>query len=275
MTSEQGQSGECVFGWFKLPLWLGLALAALGCSPGMDAQNLAGTLPQVGAVAARPTQPADLGEAITSTALPAESFTLPRVVVSEVMVDPMLLDDSVAEFVELVNLSPGPVRLSDLSLTLPSGRVLVPERAAAPVLLAGAVVVLTPQGRGENEARLRGLRLPNQAGRIELRWRKQLIDVVHWYRKKPWPKAKPGVALERVSPTADGRLGGSWRASRTPLRVMERASPGTVAWSCEQVRGTPLEGRCVASQPGPKTPNRARGCPVRKGVAGGGLEPST
>lgn len=274
MGSDRGR-WEVVRRGARLLLCCGWTMVALACSRGADAQNLAGTLPQVGAAVAHPAAPAELGEAITETVPRVEPFTLPRVVVSEVLVDPLLLDDSVAEFVELVNLSAGPVRLSDLSLTLPSGRVLVPERASAPVLLAGAVVVLTPQGRGDNEVRLRGLKLPNQAGRIELHWRKQLIDVVHWYRKKPWPKARPGVALERVSPAADGRLGLSWRSSRTPLRVMERASPGTVSWSCEQVRGTPLEGRCAAAQPGPKTPNRARRCPVRKGVAGGGLEPST
>ena len=250
--------------------WCGVAMAwaacLYACSGSVDPQTLPGAGPMAHAsdVPADPAAP--LGEAVTVTAAPASAPATPRLVVSELMVDPLLLDDSVAEFVEIVNLSPWPVRLADLSLTLPSGRTFVPERPLAPVLLPGAIVVLTPHGQGPGEARLRGLRLPNVAGRLELRWRKQLVDVVHWYRKRPWPKAKPGIALERISPMADGQLGGSWRASRTVLRVMERASPGTVNWTCAQVRGTPLEGRCAAPGAGtlgPKTPNRARKCSVR------------
>lgn len=250
-----------------------LVLAVAACSRGADSQTLAGTLPVVQAHAAMEAAAAPLAEAVTVAAAPVSPPAVPRLVVSELMVDPLLLDDSTAEYIEIVNLSPGPVRLADLSLTFPSGRAFVPERPHAPVLLPGAIVIMTPHGEGAGEARLRGLRLPNQAGRLELSWRKHVVDVVHWYRKRPWPKAKPGVALERVSPMADGQHGNAWRSSRDALRVMERGSPGKVAWVCGQVRGTSLEGRCLADPPGPKTPNRARKCSVRKESLGGDLNP--
>ena len=58
----------------------------------------------------------------------------PRVVISEVFADPLLLDDAAGEFVELANLSAQPVRLADLAIHLPSGKVAIPERPSAPLL---------------------------------------------------------------------------------------------------------------------------------------------
>ncbi len=178
-------------------------------------------------------------------AAPTANWQPPRLLISEMMVDPLLLEDSAGEFVELANLSGEPVRLADISLLLPSGKWVMPERPRAPVLRAGEIALLTPQGYGPNEAKVRGLKLPNQAGRLELRWRQTTVDVVQWHRKKPWPKAVPGMALERISPTADGKLGSSWRRSPTPLRVVERGSPGRSSWACDSLRNTPAHKVCA------------------------------
>jgi hypothetical protein len=227
----------------------------------------------LGPDAVGPAHAADLAEVPTRTTLPDKP---PRLVISEVLVDPLLLEDVAGEFVEVVNLSPAAVRLPDLEVALPSGKVAVPERPALPVLRPGEVLLLTPLGKGRDEARLRGLRLPNQAGRLELRWRGHLVDVVQWHKKRPWPKQKPGYALERTAPDSDGMLGSSWRHASAPLRGIERATPGRLTWACERVRDTPVWAMCVQEQKkAPKTRNRAHECTRSAGVAEGGLEPST
>lgn len=214
-----------------------------------------------------------LPEVPTRTMLPDKP---PRLVLSEVLVDPLLLEDAAGEFIELVNLSPAAVRLPDLEVALPSGKIAVPERKDLPVLRPGEVILLTPLGKGPNEARLKGMRLPNQAGRVELRWRGHLVDVVQWHKKRPWPKQKPGLAIERVAPDSDGSLGSSWRHAAVALRGIERGTPGRLTWACEKVRETPVYAMCLAEQKkAPKTRNRAHECTRSAGVAEGGLEPST
>ncbi len=199
-----------------------------------------------------------LAEAPTRSTLPEP---LPRIVVSELFVDPLLLDDNAGEFIEIVNLSNAAVRLVDLELALPSGKVAVPERPGRPVLGPGEVVLLTPLGKGPGEAKVRGMRLPNQAGRLELRWRGRLLDVVQWHKKRPWPKQKPGFAIERVAPDANGGVGGSWRHAREAMRVIERATPGRLTWPCEPLRDTAVWSACMqARKQAPKTRNRAHEC---------------
>lgn len=212
-----------------------------------------------------------LAEPPTRSTLPEHP---PRIVVSELFVDPLLLDDNAGEFVEIVNLSSAAVRLADLELSLPSGKSAKPERPGLPVLRPGEVLLLTPLGKGDGEAKVRGMRLPNQAGRLELRWHGRLLDVVQWHKKRPWPKQKPGLAIERVGPDAKGDIGASWRHAKEALRVIERATPGRLTWPCEQLRDTPVWSACVQAQKrAPKTQNRAHECsaarPARPhGVAG-------
>jgi hypothetical protein len=193
------------------------------------------------------------------------------------MTDPLLVDDPAGEYVEVVNLSDGVVRLADLAFLLPSGKTVSPERPSTPLLSSGGVLVATPLGAGPAEAKVRGMRLPNAAGRLELLWRGKQVDVAQWHRKWPWPKATAGRALERTAPGADGLAGGSWRRSRETLRGIERGSPGRLTWSCEQLarEGIGSKSACVKVQQGQKRPNRTPRCPVREEVAGGGLEPST
>lgn len=170
---------------------------------------------------------------------------VPRLVVSEVQANPILHDDRAGEFVEVVNLSSQPVRLMDLTLLLPSGVRGVPVRPSAPLLHPGEVVLLTPLGSQPGEAAVKGMRLPNDAGRLELFWRQTRVDVAQWHKKAPWPKPKPGYALERVRPDADGERGTTWRHARQLLHGVERASPGRVDWVCPDVAGTALEGHCT------------------------------
>ena len=188
---------------------------------------------------------------------------VPRIVISEIQSNPLLHDDRAGEFVEVVNLAREPVRLADLVLVLPSGVRAVPVRPASPLLHAGEVVLLTPLGAQPGEAAVKGMRLPNDAGRVELFWRQTRVDVAQWHKKPPWPKAIPGQALERLGPARDGESGRSWRRSTTVLHGIERASPGRVDWLCPEVQGTALEGRCVVPQKG-KGPQRCRAAADRR-----------
>ncbi len=182
---------------------------------------------------------------------------VPRLVISEIQANPLLHDDRAGEFVEVVNLAKEPVRLADLTLLLPSGVRAVPVRPAAPLLHAGEVVLLTPLGAQPGEAAVKGMRLPNDAGRLELFWRQTRVDVAQWHKKAPWPKPVPGQALERVRPGQDGESGRAWRRSASVLHGVEHASPGRVEWPCAEVKGTALEGKC-ATLPKNRTPQRCR-----------------
>ena len=208
---------------------------------------------------------------------------VPRLVISEIQSNPLLHDDRAGEFVEVVNLAREPVRLADLSLLLPSGVRAVPVRPAAPLLHPGEIVLLTPMGAQPGEAAVKGMRLPNDAGRLELFWRQTRVDVAQWHKKPPWPKPRPGQALERLRPTQDGESGRAWRRSQSVLNGVERASPGRVDWLCPDVQGTALEGKCIAPQkaraqqrcrvtrwlrsPGPSTRVAARNLPEKIGVS--------
>ena len=196
---------------------------------------------------------------------------VPRLIISEIQSNPLLHDERAGEFVEVVNLAHEPVRLADLALLLPSGVRAVPVRPSAPLLHAGEVVLLTPLGGQAGEAAVKGMRLPNDAGRLELFWRQSRVDVAQWHKKPPWPKPLPGQSLERVRPTQEGESGRAWRRAQSVLHGVERASPGRVDWLCADVLGTALEGRCVTppkgkpqqrchvSQGGDRSPRPAQG----------------
>ncbi len=182
---------------------------------------------------------------------------VPRLIISEIQCNPLLHDDRAGEFVEIVNLAREPVRLADLALLLPSGVRAVPVRPSAPLLHAGEVVLLTPLGGQAGEAAVKGMRLPNDAGRLELFWRQSRVDVAQWHKKPPWPKPLPGQSLERVRPNQDGESGRAWRRAQSVLHGVERASPGRVDWQCADVQGTALEGHCATPHKG-KPPQRCR-----------------
>ncbi len=154
----------------------------------------------------------------------------PRLRITEVFTDPLLLDDRAGEFVEIANIGPIPVPLAALTLVVPSGKTLKFRAPASRMLQPGAVLVLCALGNRPASLALVGLRLPDRAGRIELRWRGHLMDVAHWTRRWPWPKAMAGRSLERRGAQTDGTLGRSWRRSRVPMFGLERGSPGRVSW---------------------------------------------
>ena len=195
-----------------------------------------------------------LAAAPTTLEPPPPPPAVPRLLISEIQANPILHDDRAGEFVEIVNLAREPVRLADLSLLLPSGVRAVPVRPGAPLLHAGEVVLLTPLATQAGEAAVKGMRLPNDSGRLELFWRQTRVDIAQWHKKAPWPTPRPGQALERTHPQADGELGGTWRRSLSPLHGVERASPGRVEWPCPDVRGTALEGRCLPPHPSGQRP---------------------
>ena len=116
------------------------SILILACSSG--GPRRAEPMPRV----TRPPSP----PAAARVALPTEATAVqeptspPTVVVSELMVDPLLLEDHAGEYVELANMATRAVRLADLSLLMPSGAVVTPERPEQPVVHPGEVLLLTP-----------------------------------------------------------------------------------------------------------------------------------
>ena len=188
--------------------------------------------------------------AVTATALVLHR---PQVVISEVLVDPLLRDEGVGEYLELVNLSHSAVRLIDLTLVLPSGKRVALDRSPAPWLRVGEVGLVRPQPRADDIGG-KGLRLPNDAGRLELWWRNELIDTVQWHAKRR--RVHAGIALERLDPRSDGASPHSWRRASARVDKLERGSPGYVIWPCLALSGTALASACgsgVSSQIRAKT----------------------
>ena len=150
----------------------------------------------------------------------------PRLVISEVFADPLLQEDRAGEFVEVANVGHRVASLAAVTLILPSGRALALATPGHRGLPPGAVLVLRPMANHPGSHHLPGLKLPNRAGRLELRWRSRVIDVAQWTPKWPWPKHRAGWSLERRGPGADGRVGRGWQHSRVVYHGVERASPG-------------------------------------------------
>ena len=199
-------------------------------------------------------------------------------VISEVMTDPLLVADVVGEYVEVIYLGAEPASLDGVSLILPDGRS-VPLVGVAPaskprgrsaarrkkrhgvqppaetrpnvIVQPGDVVVV-------RSTRSQRLRLPNRAGRLELRRsgvgleHAVVLDVAQWAGRWPWPRHKAGKALCRVAPDRDGSLGRAWRRCRTKLRGVERGSPGVVAAACVWLKSRNVQAdRCVRLARGP------------------------
>lgn len=216
-----------------------LAIVGAACTPAAP-PLLPGSLPLDAPPAQGLLRPAPLPQPATRTDAPELPLAAtPLAVVTELMTDPLLLDDAAGEYVELMLLSDQAVRLADLRLRLPSGKVAVPERADAPHLQPGEVLLLTVQGLQPGSARVKGLKLPNPAGRLELWYRDQLLDVAHWHNKKPWWKRRPGVAQERTTLLLRGDDRRAWQPSRTVRRGQERGSPGETQLTCKDLLATP------------------------------------
>lgn len=184
-------------------------------------------------------RPAPLALEATTTAAELPLLATPVAVVTELMTDPLLLDDAAGEYLELMLVSDEAVRVADLRLRLPSGKVAVPERPAAPNWQPGEVLLLSAQGLQPGSARVKGLKLPNPAGRLELWHRDQLLDVAHWHNKRPWWKRKPGVAQERTTLQLRGDDRRAWQPSRSLRRGQERGSPGVTQLTCRDLLATP------------------------------------
>ncbi len=196
-------------------------------------------------------------------------------VISEVMTDPLLVDDVVGEYVEIIHLGAETASLAGATLVLPDGRAVSllrprliekPSRrhaapAPLPPDLSGPDAVVQP---GEvlvvRSSRSRRLRLPNRAGRLELRRAGVLLDVAQWAGRWPWPRHKAGKALCRVAPERDGATGRAWRRCSAPLRGVERGSPGVVAARCAwlKARNVRVDSCAVADSGGPRRRLAAR-----------------
>ena len=156
---------------------------------------------------------------------PAERGRWPQLRISEVMSDPMLLDDTAGEYVEIANVGRVTAEIADLALELPSGKQAPLQRPAAS-LLAPCQVLLVATRAMPDAAVIQPMRLPNRAGRLLLRWRGEIVDTAYWTGRWPWPRHRVGVALERRGAASDGTLGSSWRHAQKPHLRVERGSPG-------------------------------------------------
>ena len=152
----------------------------------------------------------------------------PRLIITEIFADPLLQDDRAGEFVEVANVGARAASMAGVQLVLPSGRALVLAQPGNGGLAAGGVLVLRPMANHPGSQHLPGLKLPNRAGRLELRWRGRVIDVAQWTPKWPWPKHRVGWSLERRGVGVDGRVGRGWRHCRVVYHGVERASPGVL-----------------------------------------------
>lgn len=217
-----------------------VALATLGCGAPTQPQRRPTAVVQ-DAVAGDADSPVEVPASVTP-AVPNP----PQLVISELLADPLLRDEGVGDYVEIVNLALQRVPLAELALLLPSGRRLPLLRSSRPWLEPGEVAVAQSQPAGDR-LQVKGLRLPNAAGRLELLWRGRPIDAATWLRKRPWPKVRPGVAWERRSPDLDGTLPQAWRAATGTVDRLERGSPGRVEWPCLALRGTALQRNCPAA----------------------------
>jgi len=220
-------------------LWASQAIWIAACTPAAP-PLLPGSLPLDAPAPQTVLRPAPLPPSATTTdAAELPHGVTPLAVLTELMTDPLLLDDAAGEYVELMLLSEHALLVADLRLRLPSGKVAVPERPDAPLLLPGEVLLLTAQGLQPGSARVKGLKLPNPAGRLELWYRDQLLDVAHWHNKKPWWKRRPGVAQERTALLLAGDDRRAWQPSRTVRRGQERGSPGQTQLTCKDLLATP------------------------------------
>lgn len=207
--------------------------AVAGSAPVRSRGRHPGQAKSAGAAAEPPPPPPD-GNA------PLPAGVTPVVRITEVMSDPMLVDDVAGEYLELVNASGAAVLLSSLALRMPSGRRIQLQRPAQPWLLPCEVVVIRPLPE-PGSIELRGMKLPNRAGEVVLLWGPHPVDVARWTGRWPWPRHRPGAALERRSLDSDGAAAQAWRPASSHLRGVERGSPGTIPWRCSTTRRLPRD----------------------------------
>lgn len=215
-----------------------IAIGVLGCTRAAP-PIVAGSVPIEAPAAQAVLRPAEPPSDTAPPVADLPGLATPVAIVSELMTDPLLLDDSAGEYVELMLLSDQTLRVADLRLRLPSGKVAIPERPDAPLWRPGEVLLVSGPGLQPGSARAKGLKLPNPAGRLELWHRDQLLDIAHWHNKPPWWKRRPGIAQERVSAAIPGDQPRAWQRSRTVRRGQERGSPGVTQLTCRELLATP------------------------------------
>ena len=187
---------------------------------------------------ALPTTPPPAAPVPSSTPTP-----LPRIRLSEIMVDPAAVDDAVGEFVELVNLDSFTVNLRDYQLTDGAGRTHV--IAAEILLVPGAIVVLTRgdamtlAGYVASNYRYAGLQFANSSGGLALRppgaaLDSPPMDALVWGTGGIAVRA--GVSFERVD-----FAGSSWTHAAQAWTALhsDKGSPGSL-YSDDSATATPL-----------------------------------
>ena len=160
-----------------------------------------------------------------------------RLLLTEIMVDPRATADTRGEYIELFNPTSTGVDLRGWQLD--DGRHPPHTFASDDPLLIGPreLALIAPSadtyanGGLEPLAVVRSFTLPNSAGLV------RLVDPcgnpvvrVRYDTRAPWPRSRPGHALELVSELADSAQPASWRRATSRMASGDRGSPGTAKW---------------------------------------------
>jgi hypothetical protein len=182
-----------------------------------------------------PPPPVWTGEPDVAPHEPDPAECTGKLVISEVHFDPEGTAEGLGEYVELWNPGPDPVDLRGWSLdngrrqkrTFEGPTPLLIEPGQACIVAAsleadenGDLTALADLGKLSLANRGGLLHLRNPCGESEVRFR--------YARAAPWPKVRPGTAIELRAADADPSLGRSWRPARARTPSGDRGSPNQV-----------------------------------------------
>lgn len=188
-----------------------------------------------------PPADSDVGSPEGDLPNPGETATpspyVGKVVINEILADPKAVDDTQGEYFELFNNGDSPVTLTGWTIKGSFDKSFVVKTA----------VTLAPKGyvvfAKSNDPKLNGgipsdsgapiyyfgaaFSLPNDAGEITLLDENgKLVQTLTYATSNGWPAAKPGVAIELITPTSDGNDGSNWAYAVNRYGLGDLGTPG-------------------------------------------------
>ncbi|RME52676.1 MAG: lamin tail domain-containing protein [Deltaproteobacteria bacterium] len=158
-----------------------------------------------------------------------------RIVINEIMYNPDAVADEAGEYIELFNPTTRAIDLNGWEISdngidvhviddpLP---VLIPPLG---FLVLGRNGDVNLNGGVEVDYVYDNFILANGPDEIFLKNpNNDLIDEVHYLSDDTWPQARPGFAIELLSPTLDNDLGASWRESEVVYGAGDHGTPGRI-----------------------------------------------